>query len=89
MSEPDVCARLDFYLGKAEPLFDGVDVVVPLSPDLGRLSKEFEEMTFGYYKDALHFKKEGEHLQALLSLEYAEGWLDAGKRLGVFKEKED
>ncbi|MFH1788620.1 MAG: DUF357 domain-containing protein [Candidatus Altiarchaeota archaeon] len=87
MSDAGVKERLDFYLSKAKPLFEGVEVCVPKEQKLDKLSKEFEEMAFGYYKDAKHFKEKGEHLQALLSLEYAEGWLDAGKRLGVFKEK--
>ena len=29
--------------------------------------------------------EKGEYANALASLEYAEGWLDAGKRLGIFK----
>ena len=87
MSDEDVSERLEFYLSKAKPLFEAVEVTVPENPKLDELSKQFEEMAFSYYKDAQHFKEKGEHLQALLSLEYAEGWLDAGKRLGVFKEK--
>ncbi|MBM3309121.1 MAG: DUF357 domain-containing protein, partial [Candidatus Altiarchaeales archaeon] len=43
------------------------------------------EMALGYYNDAKHFHKKGEYANALAALEYAEGWLDAGKRLGVFQ----
>lgn len=87
MSDVDVESKLDFYLKKAKPLFENVEVCVPKEQKLDKLSKQFEEMAFGYFRDAQHFKENGEYLQALLSLEYAEGWLDAGKRLGVFKDK--
>ena len=42
-------------------------------------------MAEGYYSDALHFNEGGEFANALAALEYAEGWLDAGKRMGLFK----
>jgi hypothetical protein len=77
--------KLEFYLAKAEPLFAGLEAQEPKDADWGRLRKEFLEMTLGYYRDALHFKKKGEFLRALMALEYAEGWLDAGKRIGLFK----
>jgi hypothetical protein len=87
MTDTDVKKKLELYFRKAEPLFAGVSVSVPDKPDLKRISKEFKEMAFGYYSDAKHFYENGEYVNALAALEYAEGWLDAGKRLGVFKER--
>ena len=87
MTDADVKGKLEAYFKKAEPLFAGVAVAVPERPDFARISREFEEMAFGYYSDAKHFYERGEYVNALAALEHAEGWLDAGKRLGVFREK--
>jgi hypothetical protein len=84
----DVKRKLEAYLKKAEPLFSGVKATVPENPDFERISKEFAEMAFGYYNDAKHFYEKGEYVNALAALEYAEGWLDAGRILGVFKKEE-
>jgi len=81
----DVKERFEFYLKKADPLFEKLESTKPDKVDWTRMEKEFLEMTLGYYKDALHFRDEGEFLRALLALEYAEGWMDAGKRIGLFK----
>lgn len=81
----DVKSKLEFYLSKARPLFDGLASCDPGDVDWDEKKKEFRQMTLGYYTDALHFREKGEHLRALLALEYAEGWLDAGKRIGLFK----
>ncbi|MFH1834754.1 MAG: DUF357 domain-containing protein [Methanobacteriota archaeon] len=82
-----VKGKVEEYLAKAEPLFQGVEVTVPENPDLEKIAKEFEEMAFSYLSDAKHFFEDGNYVNSLAALEYAEGWLDAGKRLGVFKEK--
>lgn len=79
--------KLDVYFRKAEILFSGVESCVPREPKLKKISSDFREMAFGYFEDAKHFRGKGELVNALAALEYAEGWLDAGKRLGVFKER--
>ena len=76
--------KVEFYLNKAKPLFADVNVVVPKT-DFEKVGKEFLQMTMGYYTDAIHFYENGEYLNALAALEYAEGWLDAGKRLGILE----
>ena len=40
-------------------------------------------MAMSYYKDAQHFYEKGEYANALAALEYAEGWMDAGKEMGL------
>ncbi|MFH1126453.1 MAG: DUF357 domain-containing protein [Candidatus Altiarchaeota archaeon] len=77
--------KVEFYLKKAEKLFDNLEDKEPGKINTAKLRKEFREMALGYYNDARHFHKKGEYVNALASLEYAEGWLDAGKRLGIFK----
>jgi hypothetical protein len=46
--------------------------------------KDFLNMIECYIKDAEHFEKKGEIVNAFAALNYAHGWLDAGARLGLF-----
>ncbi len=41
-----------------------------------------------YYEDAVYFKKKCDKASAFGALNYAFGWLDAGKNIGLFKTKE-
>jgi len=79
-----VKAKVDDYLKKAEPLFRNLKVQdVEGIPE--KTSREFLDMMLSYYHDAKHFYDKGEYINALAALEYAEGWLDAGKRIGIFR----
>lgn len=78
-------ARLEKYLAKAQPLFDELTITRPENIDIDKVSLEFHEMALAYYRDALHFYENGNYVNALAALEYAEGWMDAGKRLGLFR----
>lgn len=73
------------YLEKAKPMFENLEIKNPENINTKKISKEFSEMTISYYRDAIHFLEKGEYARALAALEYAEGWLDAGKRIGIFK----
>lgn len=77
--------KVEDYLKKAEKLFETLEDKNLEEINIDKTRKEFREMALGYYKDAKHFYSKGEYANALASLEYAEGWLDAGKRLGIFK----
>ena len=46
--------------------------------------EDFLDMIERYIKDAEHFEKKGETVDAFAALNYAHGWLDAGARLGLF-----
>lgn len=46
--------------------------------------EDFLDMIERYIKDAEHFEKKGEIVDAFAALNYAHGWLDAGARLGIF-----
>jgi len=85
MSE-DLKVKLEGYLRKAEPLFSGLEAETPKNINPAS-AKRFKEMALSYYSDARHFHESGEYASALAALEYAEGWLDAGKELGIFKGK--
>ncbi len=41
-----------------------------------------------YYEDAKFFKEKGDKASAFGALNYAFGWLDAGKSIGLFIDKE-
>jgi len=83
----DLKARLEKYLAKAGPRFEGLLVEEGCDVDLSKARKEFSEMAQSYYADAKHFYDNGDYVSALAALEYAEGWLDAGRALGIFRIK--
>jgi uncharacterized protein len=79
--------KLEKYLTKARPRFEELVEEKPSSIDLEKVREEFRTMALTYYSDAKHFYASGDYLNALAALEYAEGWLDAGRALGIFKNK--
>jgi len=83
----DLRDRLEGYLAKARPRFEGLEDERSVRLDLERVREEFRTMALAYYSDANHFYNNGDYLDALAALEYAEGWLDAGRALGIFKNK--
>ena len=83
----DYKAKVEKYLEKARPRFEGLETCLPESVDLKKACREFLEMSQTYYSDAKHFCENGDYANALAALEYAEGWLDAGRALGIFKNK--
>ena len=83
MDELEVKLRIEKYLKNARPLFEGLKVQVPVKLDMEKVANEFYEMATCYHTDAIHFYEKGRYLDALAALEYAEGWLDAGRLLTV------
>lgn len=53
-------------------------------PKLASEREDFLDMIQRYIKDAEHFEKNEEIVNAFAALNYAHGWLDAGARLGLF-----
>jgi hypothetical protein len=80
-------AKVEKYLEKARPRFEGLEAHQPESIDLKKACREFLEMSQTYYSDAKHFFEKGDYANALAALEYAEGWLDAGTALGILRKK--
>jgi len=72
-------ARVEKYLERARPLFYGLRKTD--QPSAGKVY----DTAMRYYSDALHFYQKGEYLDALAALEYAEGWMDAGKETGLLE----
>ncbi|MFH1403416.1 MAG: DUF357 domain-containing protein [Candidatus Altiarchaeota archaeon] len=82
-SESEIKAKLEKYFKNAEKLFDGVRVDDSTRIDVKRAGEGILESASNYYSDAMHFYENGEYFNALAALEYAEGWLDAGKSIGL------
>ena len=59
-------------------------IIAPQRSYLNKIAKDFLNMAESYYKDALHFREEGNLVNAFACVNYAHGWLDAGARLGIF-----
>ena len=51
-------------------------------------AKKLLDFAQRYFKDAEHFKKQGDWASAFGALNYAHAWLDAGARSGIFKVKD-
>jgi len=79
--------KLEKYFTKAKPLFDKPQVSPEKDFDSKKAGNKIIEMALAYYNDAQHFKEKGEYVNALAALEYAEGWLDAGRCTGLIKTK--
>jgi hypothetical protein len=75
----DIKARVQKYLKRAEPLFGKLK-----KTDSKDADKVFD-MAMGYYLDSKHFYEKGEYVNSLAALEYAEGWMDAGKEIGLLE----
>jgi len=73
-------AKVEKYLKRAKPLFAGLEM-----KEKGAKAEKVLEMAMAYYNDAKHFYEKGEYVNALGALEYAEGWMDAGKEVGLLE----
>ena len=52
------------------------------------IALKFLDTAKRYYEDAKYFKNKNDKASAFGALNYAHGWLDAGKYIGLFEEKE-
>lgn len=77
-------SKLEKYLEKAKPRFEKLEYTDRKEFDLDKVRDYFREMALCYYNDAKHFYELGDYANALAALEYGEGWIDAGRALGIF-----
>ncbi len=76
--------HMDRYLETTAAALEKVQVAAPKRSHHHRLAQDFLQMARSYYRDAVHFRDEGDFVNALSCVNYAHGWLDAGARLGLF-----
>ncbi|QLH75069.1 MAG: DUF357 domain-containing protein [Methanomassiliicoccales archaeon] len=77
------------YLEITQRALDKVVIAAPPRSFNRRLAESFLQMAQTYYKDALHFKEEGDLVNAFACVNYAHGWLDCGARIGIFDVGQD
>jgi len=76
--------KIERYLQITSNAFDKLRIAPPEPSHLRKIAEDFHRMARSYYADALHFRKEGDLVNAFAAVNYAHGWLDAGARLGLF-----
>ncbi|HEX9816105.1 MAG TPA: DUF357 domain-containing protein [Candidatus Thermoplasmatota archaeon] len=75
---------LDHYFDLTKKALAKAKIIAPERSHLHKIAQDFRQMAESYYKDAQHFRKEGDGARALGAVYYAHAWLDAGARLGAF-----
>jgi hypothetical protein len=81
--------KLVHYLDLTKTALEKVNVMAPDPSHLNRASKDFLNMIWSYYKDALYFYEHGDYVNSFAAVNYAYGWLDSGARLGLFEVSGD
>ncbi|MFW5991409.1 MAG: DUF357 domain-containing protein [Candidatus Nanoarchaeia archaeon] len=81
--------RLEKYLDVTKRALDKVKITDGRIDSWEKHARDFFDMAQRYYKDALHFRKEGREMDAFAAVNYAHGWLDAGARVGFFDVAHD
>lgn len=64
-----------------------IKIVIDKEDKFYKIASEFLDTVQRYYKDAIYFKEKNDKASAFGALNYAHGWLDAGKSIGFFSEK--
>jgi uncharacterized protein len=79
--------RLEREFKVTKKILDSIDINVDKSNQFYKNALHFLDTATRYYKDAEYFKSKGDKASAFGALNYAFGWLDAGKDISLFKEK--
>lgn len=80
--------RLEREFKVTKKVLDKVKIVIDKKNDSYKIALEFLDTAQRYYKDALYFKEKDDKASAFGALNYAFGWLDAGKKVRFFSEKD-
>ena len=78
MNPESLQQRLIRYFEKAEKKFASITVVRE-----GREADLLLSSARNYFSDARHFREQGDLISSLAALEYAEGFVDAARVLGL------
>lgn len=79
--------RLEREFEATKKALDKIKMIINKEDKQYKIALEFLDTAQRYYKDALYFKEKNDKASAFGALNYAFGWLDAGKRIGFFAEK--
>ena len=78
-------SKVEKYLERAKPLFASLRQNPKLGTADSKKASGLLDAAMRYYSDAKHFYAKKEYVNALAALEYAEGWMDAGKEIGLLE----
>lgn len=86
MSVQDVVTseKIDRYLDITSRAIAKLKIAAPEKSFGRKMADDFLNMAESYYKDANHFREEGDYVTAFAAVNYAHGWLDCGARIGLF-----
>lgn len=85
-------ADLEEKTGRYERMLaDALELASPsVDAESGKVEgDECIEMASAYLQDGMHFREEGDLINALASFSYGHGWIDAAARLGAIDVPKD
>ena len=80
-------SRLEREFKVTEKALDNIKIKINKNDKLYDNALHFLDTAKRYYEDAKYFKQKGDKASAFGALNYAFGWLDAGKNIGLFNVK--
>ncbi len=80
--------RLEREFKVTEKALDSIKIKINKNNELYKNALHFIDTAKRYYEDAKFFRDKGDKASAFGALNYAFGWLDAGKSIGLFEETE-
>lgn len=79
-------SRLEREFKVTEKALKEAKIIVGKSHKYYKNALHFLDTAKRYFEDAKYFKNKGDNASAFGALNYAFGWLDAGKNIGLFGE---
>jgi len=79
--------RLEREFKVTEKALKNIKIKINKDNELYKNALHFIDTAKRYYEDAKFFKEKSDKASAFGALNYAFGWLDAGKNIGLFEEK--
>ena len=80
--------RLEIEFKVTEKALQELQIVISKNDKNYEKALHFADTARRYYEDAKFFRDKGDKASAFGALNYSFGWLDAGKSIGLFEEKE-
>jgi len=80
--------RLDREFRVTEHALDNSKIIIPKDSEYYKVAEKIVDTAQRYHNDAVFFKEKDDKASAFGALNYAFGWLDAGREAG-FLEKID
>ncbi len=77
--------RLEKEFKRTKEALESIEVALEKNDKHYQDALHFIDTAQRYYKDAIYFKEKNDKASAFGALNYAFGWLDAGKKAGFFR----